>query len=88
MALSSQPDIRFLRNTGFVLVTATLLAGATMLSLVRTESKPVILADSPRGLDNGQVEAIQVAAAAPHISPDDFDPRPAGLVSPFQKKAR
>ena len=88
MALSPQPDIKFLRNTGFALVTATLLAGAIMLSLVRMESKPVILADSPSGLDKGQVEAIQVAGAAPHISPDDFSPRHAGLISPFQKKAR
>ena len=33
MALSPQPDIRFFRNTGLTLVTATLMAGAITLSL-------------------------------------------------------
>jgi hypothetical protein len=88
MASSPQPDIRFLRNTGFALVTATLVAGAIMLSLARTESKLVILASSSSGLDKGQVEAIQVAAAAPHISPNDSSPRHAELAGPFQRKAR
>ena len=31
MPLSPQPDIRFLRNTGLTLVTATLTAGAVLL---------------------------------------------------------
>jgi hypothetical protein len=62
MALSPQPDIRFLRNTGFALVTATLLAGAIMLSLVRTESKPVILADSSDRPVKELVEPVHLTA--------------------------
>jgi hypothetical protein len=33
VALSSQPDIRFFRNTGLALVAAALMAGAITLSL-------------------------------------------------------
>jgi hypothetical protein len=36
MALSSPPDIRFFRNTGLALVSATVFAGIIMLSLIFT----------------------------------------------------
>ena len=74
MALSPQPDIRFLRNTGFALVTATLLAGALMLSIARTESKLVILADSSDGSVKELLEPVHLTAAGfdngPIQSPD------------------
>jgi hypothetical protein len=74
MALSSQPDIRFLRNTGLTLVAATLVAGAIMLALVRTESKPVILADSSDGSVKELLEPVHLTAAGfdngPIQSPD------------------
>ena len=51
MALSPQPDIRFFRNTGFALVTATLMAGAITLSLTLTTNRSIALvrnAEEPR----------------------------------------
>jgi hypothetical protein len=48
VALSSQPDIRFFRNTGLALVTATLMAGAITLSLT-LKSGSVTLARNAEG---------------------------------------
>ena len=62
MPLSPQPDIRFLRNTGLTLVTATLMAGAVLLSLTLTERKPIVIASNavPAG-----VTAAEAAVAGP-----------------------
>ena len=62
MPLSPQPDIRFLRNTGLVLVTATLMAGAVLLSLALREGKPIIIVSSA---DHAGVLAAEAAVAIP-----------------------
>jgi hypothetical protein len=62
MALSSQPDIQFLRNTGLTLVTATLMAGAVLLSLTLTERKPVAIANNA---DHPEMTAAEAAVAGP-----------------------
>jgi hypothetical protein len=74
MALSPQPDIRFLRNTGLALVTATLLAGTMMLSLALTESKPVIIANSADLPANLYANPTHVAAAGSAVSPIPTSP--------------
>jgi hypothetical protein len=46
VALSSQPDIRFFRNTGLALVTATLMAGAITLSLTLKSGSVTLVRDA------------------------------------------
>lgn len=58
MPLLPQPDIRFLRNTGLTLVTATLMAGAVLLSLTLTERKPIVIASNA---DHAGVTAAEAA---------------------------
>jgi hypothetical protein len=62
MPISPQPDIQFLRNTGLTLVTATLMAGAVLLSLTLTERKPVVIASNA---DHAGVTAAEAAVAIP-----------------------
>jgi hypothetical protein len=62
MLLSPQPDIRFLRNTGLTLVTATLMAGAVLLSLTLTERKPIMIASNA---DHSGATAAEAAVAEP-----------------------
>jgi hypothetical protein len=62
MPLSTQPDIRFLRNTGLMLVAATLMAGAVLLSLTLREGKPIIFASNE--VHAGMI-AVEAAVAIP-----------------------
>ena len=62
MPISPQPDIQFLRNTGLTLVTATLMAGAVLLSLTLTERKPIVIASNA---DHAGVTAAEAAVAIP-----------------------
>lgn len=89
MALSPQPDIRFFRNTGFALVTATLMAGAITLSLTLKSGSTLV-----RNTE-GQMEAtseiagsvVATTGASPvGSSTIDGSFSSGGLSEPFQEK--
>lgn len=60
VALLPQPDVRFFRNTGLALVTATLMAGAITLSLTLTENRSVILALQAQTKEPAEIIAAEV----------------------------
>ena len=65
MALSPQPDIRFFRNTGLALVTATLAAGAITLSLTLAERSSIALVRSAEAQTESRTEIVGSVVAAP-----------------------
>jgi hypothetical protein len=60
---SSQPaatfDLAFFRNTGFMLVLATLIAGAVTLFLTLTESRSIFLAQNAQAMDSAKIATAE-----------------------------
>ena len=69
---SSQPaatfDLTFFRNTGFILVVATLIAGALTLFLTLTESGSIILAQNAQAMESAKIVTAG-ATGASHTAP-------------------
>ena len=61
---SSQPaatiDLAFFRNTGFILVVATLIAGALTLFITLTESRSIILAQDAQAKESAKIVTAEV----------------------------
>ena len=67
MALPPQPDIRFLRNTGFALATAAIMAGVLTLFLTAEESRSINLAQDAQTRVTLQ---LAVASVADSLQPE------------------
>jgi len=69
---SSQPattfDLAFFRNTGFILVLATLIAGALTLFLTLTESRSIILAQNAQAMDSAKIATAEATGFSHTVS--------------------
>ena len=65
---SSQPaatfDLTFFRNTGFILVVATLIAGALTLFLTLTESRSIIHAQDVQAMASAKVVTAEATGSS------------------------
>jgi hypothetical protein len=65
---SSQPaaafDLAFFRNTGFILVLATLIAGALTLFLTLTQSQSIILAQNAQAIESAKIVTAEVTGSS------------------------
>ena len=70
--VSSQPaatlDLVFFRNTGFILVVATLIAGALTLFLTLTESRSIILDPDAQAMESTKIVTAEATGASPTAS--------------------
>jgi len=61
-------DLAFFRNTGFLLVFATLVAGALTLFLTVAESRSIILAQNAQAKEPAKIVTAEVTGSSQTVS--------------------